>query len=202
MSSLNIADSEARDTVLVWLGAGSVEGGDWGITSKLGVHANDSGSLAQTQSGAVVQIIHQGDTLRKVGAGVQGARSLARIKGGNEGMLEDPVGAALWAIETLSCAVAGGVDAVFEVEVDHCDDAGDVDALEVADATTVVGGGLELREFVLGDFSLADGPVVVLVSGREDVDVGVGVVVSVAGAAGEGGRKDGGGEEGGEDGDG
>jgi len=92
-------------------------------------------------------------------------------------MLEDPVSAALWAIETLSCAVAGGVDAVFEVEVDHCDDAGDVDPLEVADAATVVRGGLELRELVLGDFSLADGPVVVLVGGREDVDVGAGVVV-------------------------
>jgi len=46
LSSLNIADSEARNAVLVWLGAGSVEGGDWGIASSLGVHANDSSSLA------------------------------------------------------------------------------------------------------------------------------------------------------------
>jgi len=118
-------------------------------------------------------------------------------------MLEYPVGAALWAVETLSCAVAGGMDAVFEVEVDHGDDTSDVDALEVAHAAAVVAWGLELRELGLGDLSLADGPVVVFVCAGEDVDVAVGVVVSVAAAeAGQGGSEDGGGEESREDGGG
>jgi len=118
-------------------------------------------------------------------------------------MLEYPVGAALWAVETLSCAVAGGMDAVFEVEVDHGDDTSDVDALEVAHAAAVVAWGLELRELGLGDLSLADGPVVVFVCAGEDVDVAVGVVVLVAAAeAGQGGSEDGGGEESREDGGG
>jgi len=109
-------------------------------------------------------------------------------------MLEHPIGAALWAVETLNCAVAGRVDTVFEKQVDHGDDAGDVDAFEVAHAATVVGGGLELGELGFCDLSLADGPVVVLVLGGEDVDVGVGVVVCVTAAeAGERGCQDGGG---------
>jgi len=109
-------------------------------------------------------------------------------------MLEHPIGAALWAVETLNCAVAGRVDTVFEKQVDHGDDAGDVDTFEVAHAAAVVGGGLELGELGLGDLSLADGPVVVLVLGGEDVDVGVGVVVCVAAAeASERGCQDGGG---------
>jgi len=118
-------------------------------------------------------------------------------------MLEYPVGAALWAVETLSCAVAGRLDAVFEVQVDHGDDAGDVDAFEVAHAAAVVGGSLELGEFGLGDLSLADGPVVVFVGAGEDVDVAVGVVAGVAAAeAGQGSSEDGGGEESREDGGG
>lgn len=88
------------------------------------------------------------------------------------------------------------MDAVFEIEVYHGDDAGDVDAFKVAHAAAVVGGGLELREFGLGDLSFADCPVVVVVEGGEDVDVGVGVVVCVAAGDGcERGCEDGGGEE-------
>jgi len=102
----------------------------------------------------------------------------------------------------LSCAVAGAVDAVFEVQVDHGDDAGDVDAFEVADAAAVVGGCLELGELGLGDFPLADGPVVVLLLVGEDVDVGVGVVVVVAADGSEGTGEDGGSKECGEDGGG
>jgi len=203
LSSLNIANCESGDTVFVWLSASDVECGDWSVASSLGVHANGSSSLRETQASAVVQIIDQCDILGEIGAGVQCARALSIIEASSESVLEDPVGAATWAVETLSCAVAGGVDAVFEVEVHHGDDAGDVDALEVADAATVIGGCLELRELGLGDLSLADGPVVVLVCVGEDVDVGVGVVVCVAAAeAVEGSSEDGGSEEGREDGDG
>ena len=46
-------------------------------------------------------------------------------------MFEDPVGTIRWAGEASGDAVAGGFDAVFEVEVDFCYDAGYVDALEV-----------------------------------------------------------------------
>jgi len=203
LSSQNISDSKSRNTILVWLGSSLIESGERSIASRLGVCAKDTGSLRETQSSAVVQIIHKGDVLRKVGAGVQGAGSLPIIKLGLESMLEYPVGAALWAVETLSCAVAGRFDAVFEVQVDHGDDAGDVDAFEVAHAAAIVGGGLELGEFVLGDFSLADCPVVIFVLGGEDVDVAVGVVAIVAAAeAGQGSSEDGGGEESREDGGG
>jgi hypothetical protein len=203
LSSLNISDSEARDAILVWLSSCLIESGDGSIASKLGVHANDTGSLRETQSSAVLQIIDQGNTLWKVGAGVQGAGSLSIIQASSESMLEYPVGAALWAVEALSCAVAGGVDAVFEVQVDHGDDAGDVDTFEVADTATVVVWGLKLGEFGLGDLSLADGPVFVFVGVGEDVDVVVGVVVCVAAAeAGEWGSEGGGGEESREDGGG
>jgi hypothetical protein len=203
LSSFNISDSEARNTILVWLGSGLIESGDGSIASSLGVHANDTGPLRKAQSSAVLQIIDQGNTLGKVGAGVQGARSLPIIQASSEGMLEYPVGAALWAVETLSCAVAGRVDAVFEVQVDHGDNASDVDALEVAHAAAVVGGGLKLRELGLGDLSLADSPVVIFVGTGEDVDVAVGVVVLVAAAeAGQGSSEDVGGEESREDGGG
>jgi hypothetical protein len=203
LSSLNISNREARNTVFIWLGSSWIERSDRSIASRLGVHANDTGSLRKTQSSAVVQIIDQVNTLGKVGAGVQGTRSLPIIQASRESMLEYPVGAALWAVETLSCAVAGRLDAVFEVQVDHGDDAGDVDAFEVAHAAAIVGGGLELGEFALGDFSLANGPVVVFVGAGEDVDVAVGVVVSVAAAeAGQGSSEDGGGEESREDGGG
>ena len=95
-------------------------------------------------------------------------------------MLEHPVGAGCWGLETFGGAVAGVVDAIFVEEVDHGHDAGDVDAGEVADAAAVVRGGLKGRELMFGHFALADGVVVVLVSGREDVDVMVGVIVLVA----------------------
>jgi len=97
-------------------------------------------------------------------------------------MLEHPIGAALWSFQTSCDTITGRIDAVAVEEVDHGDDARDVDAWEVADAATVVGGSGELGELVLGDFAAADGVVVVSVAGREDVDVGVVVVVLVAGA--------------------
>jgi len=99
-------------------------------------------------------------------------------------MFEDPVCAGEGAVETGCCAVAGRVDAVFVEEVDHRDDAGHVDAGEVADAAAVVGWCGEVGEAVLGDAAFADGIVGVGIAGREDVDVCVGVVVAVAGAEG------------------
>jgi hypothetical protein len=53
-------------------------------------------------------------------------------------MLVNSVGAGEGTRETDGDAVAGGVDAVFSVEVDFDDDAGHVDTLEVADAAGFV----------------------------------------------------------------
>lgn len=88
-------------------------------------------------------------------------------------------GASLGAIEALSGAVAGRFNAVLEVEVDHGNDTGDIDTLEVADTSSVVGWGLELRELMLGNFALADRPIIVLVGAGEDVEVRVGIITIV-----------------------
>jgi len=131
----------------------------------LGVHADNS------KASAVVQVVIESDALGEVGAGVESARALVVIKTGSEGVLEDPVGASLRAIETLSGAVASRFDAILEVEVDHGNDTGDIDTLEVADTSSILGWGLELRELVLGDLALADCPIIVLVGAGEDIDV-------------------------------
>lgn len=95
-------------------------------------------------------------------------------------MLEDPVGAAGGGFETAGCAVAGGVDAVFVVEVYHGDNTSDINAREVADTSAIIGRGLQTRELMLGNFAFADGIVVVFVSPREDVDILVGVIILIA----------------------
>jgi len=56
------------------------------------------------------------------------------------------------------------MDSVPEEEIDFSDDAGNIDAREVANAAAVVGGGLEVGELVLRDFAPADGIVVVSVA--------------------------------------
>lgn len=61
-------------------------------------------------------------------------------------------------------------------------DTGDVDTWEVANAAAIVGRGLELGEYALGDLALADGVVVIPVAAMEDVDVLVGVIAIIAGA--------------------
>jgi len=57
------------------------------------------------------------------------------------------------------------------IQVDHGNDTGDVDALEVSNTSSIVGWSLELRELSLGDLALADGIVIVLVGVGEDVDI-------------------------------
>jgi len=136
----------------------------------LGVHADNS------KASAVVQVVIESDALGEVGAGVESARALVVVKTSSEGVLEDPVGASLWAIEALSGAVASRFDAILEVEVDHGNDTGDIDTLEVADTSSILGWGLELRELVLGDLALADCPIIVLVGAGEDVEVRVGII--------------------------
>lgn len=108
-------------------------------------------------------------------------------------MFEYPVGARERTIETGGCAVAGGVDAVFVEEVDHRHNTRHIDSREVADAAAFVGWCAEVGETVLGDIALADGVLGIGVVGGEDVEVGVGGIVEVAGAEGTG--EDGGEEE-------
>jgi hypothetical protein len=97
------------------------------------------------EASAVGQIIRQGDVGRQVRARVQRARSLAAV-GGDEGVLVDPVRAGEGAGEAGGDAVAGGVDAVAGIEVDFGDNAGHVDALEVADAAGFAAWGHEVGE--------------------------------------------------------
>jgi len=93
-------------------------------------------------------------------------------------VFEDPVGAGAGAREAPGDAVAGGFDAVFEVEVDFGDDAGYINALEVWSWELVsglgrswTGGGLttytaavicrcyKVREFLFCDYAFADGTI-------------------------------------------
>jgi len=97
-------------------------------------------------------------------------------------MLEHPVGAAIRALEACCYTIAGGIDAIFVIEVHHGNDASDVDAGEVAYASTIVGGGLKLGEFAFGDFSFADGVVVVFIGRGEYVDGGVVILFVIADA--------------------
>lgn len=95
-------------------------------------------------------------------------------------MFENPVGAGFGTFQTSSGAVAGRVDAILVVKVDHGNNTSDVDAPEIADTSSIVGWCLELREFALRDLVLADSIVVVPVVAGEDVDIPVAFIVIVA----------------------
>jgi hypothetical protein len=89
------------------------------------------GGLKQAETSTIIKIVVQGDVGRKIGTRVQRARSLSAIQGGHEGMLVHPVRAREWTFEAGSDTIAGGVNAVFRIEVDFGDDASHVNALEV-----------------------------------------------------------------------
>jgi len=186
---VGIANDEAGNTILVGELAVIIQEGKRGVTTLLWV----VGGHQLLESGASTKVILKSDVGWEIRARVQGAGSLAIVTW-QEGVLEDPVGAGCWCLKASSGAVAGGIDAILVEEIDLGHNTGDIDAREIADASTIVRWSLEVRELVLGDFALADRPVVVLVLGGEDVDVGVGVVVCVAAAeASERGCQDGGG---------
>jgi len=170
----SIANSEARDTVLVWHGAVDVQEGQRRITTKLWVGPKRS----EVDTG--IEIVAESDGGWEVGRRVKSARTLAAIETSHESVLEDPVGAGSWMLETGCSAVAGAVDAVLEEEVDGGRDTCDIDAGKVANTPTIVGGGLQVREALLGDLAAADGVVIIFVVAGEDVDVLVGVIVLVA----------------------
>lgn len=195
MALVGVADGEARYSKLIWLGIGSVQEGERSVTALLSIHANYS------ETSAVAQVVVESDTLRKVGAGVESAGPLVVVDGSTgESVLKNPVGAGFWSIETLSGTVAGRVDAILVVEVDHRHDTGDIDSLEVSHTPSIISRGLKLREFALGDLSLADGPIVVFILAGKDVDIRVGRIIAVACA--EGTSENGGGKsEDGENGD-
>jgi len=179
-----IANSKARNTILVWHGSSGVQESQRSVAASLGV------GTKRGKARALVGIVLEGHAKREVRRGVQSAAAFAAVERGREGVLVDPVGAGGGVVETLCGAVAGAVDAVFEVEVLHRHDARDVDAGKVADAAAVFGWGLEERELMLGDLALADGVVVVLVVGGEDVDVSVGIIILIADFVGREGSRD------------
>jgi len=168
-----IADSEAGDTVLVWLSAVDVQEGQGSVASGLRIHPE------RREAGAAGEIVGECDARWEVGGGIECARSLSAIKRWDESVLEDPVGASGWVVETLGSAVAGAFDTVLEVQVLHGHDPGDVDTGEVAHATSIRSGSLKLRELPLGDLARADSVVLVLV-GAGEVDVWVGVIILIA----------------------
>jgi hypothetical protein len=103
-------------------------------------------------------------------------------------VFEDPVGAVAGAGEASGDAVAGGFDAVPEVEVDFGDDTGYVDALVVwgwelvrgfgrswtgvgltAYTAAVVCGCYKVGKFLFGDYAFADGTLPYVLSASVDV---------------------------------
>jgi hypothetical protein len=195
LSLVNVADRKARNSVCIRHGIVDIQESERSITALLSIHANNA------EASALGQVVVQSNTLGKVRAGVESAGALVVIDfGAGKGVLEDPVGAGFWSVEALGGTVAGGVDAILEVEVHHRNDTGDVNALEVTDASAVVGRSLEVWELALRNFALADCPVVVVVKARKDVDVRVGVIAVVTHAEGScenGGGKSQDGENGG-----
>jgi hypothetical protein len=139
--AITILRHEARDRTQVRDGAVHILEGEERTAAGLGVVPR----AQLVEAGALAQIIRQGDVGRQVRARVEGAGALAAV-GGDEGMLVDPVGAGEGAGEAGGDAVAGGVDAVAVVEVDFGDDAGHVDALEVANAAGFAAGDHEVGE--------------------------------------------------------
>jgi len=116
----------------------------------------------------VVEVDFDGHVGGQVELRVQRAGAFPTIEG-IEGVFEDPVVAGGRVGEALGDAVAGGFDAVFEVEVHFSDDAGHVDALVVAYAAAVVCGCYEVGKFVFGDFAFADCTLPAFVGIFEDV---------------------------------
>lgn len=155
----------------------------------MSVHANNA------EANTLVKVVVQSDTLGKVRAGVQSAGALVVIDcGSGESVFKDPVGARLRTIQTSDGTVAGRIDAILVVKVDHGNGTSDVDAPEVADTSSIVGWRLELREFPLCDLALADSIVIVLVVAGEDVDTVVAIIAIVASVLAEWASEDRGGK--------
>jgi len=189
LALVDIADSEARDSIGIRHSPVDVQERKRSVTALLSVHANN------TEANTLVKVVVQSDALGKVRAGVKSAGALVVIdRGSDESVFIDPVGACFRTIQTSNGTVAGGVDAILVVKVDHGNDTSDVDAPEVADTSSIVGWCLELREFPLRDLALADSVVVVLVAAGEDVDIAVAVIAVVASVLAEWASKDRGGK--------
>jgi len=189
LALVGIADSEARDSIGVGHSPVDVQECKRSVTALLSVHANN------TEANTLVKVVVQSDTLGKVRAGVQSAGALVVIDcGSGESVFEDPVGARLRSLQTSTSTVAGRVDAILVVKVDHGNDTSDVDAPEVADTSSIVGWCLELREFAFRDLALADSIVVVLVVAGEDIDFAVAIIATVASVLAEWASEDRGGE--------
>jgi len=116
------------------------------------------------------QVIVESDTRGKIGRGVKGARATAAIKG-IEGVFPDPVCARGRSGEAGGNAVAGCLN-LGELDIDFGYDAGHVDTLVVANATTAeVWWDYERWEFLGCDFIIADCTLESRVGIFEDVEL-------------------------------
>jgi hypothetical protein len=178
LALVDIADSETRDSICVRHSPVGVQECERSITALLSVHADN------TEANTLIKVVVQSDVLGKVGAGVESARALVVINyGSDESVLKDPISTGLRTVETSSGTVAGRVDAILVVKVDHGNDTSDIDALEVTNTSSILGWCLELRELPLGNLALADGVVIVLVVAGEDVDVAVVATIASVGTS-------------------
>ena len=189
LALVDIADSEARDSIGIRHRPVDVQERKRSVTALLSVHANN------TEANTLVKVVVQSDPLGKVRAGVKSAGALVVIdRGSDESVFVDPVGARFRTIQTSNGTVASRLDAILVVKVHHGNDTSDVDSPEVADTSSIVGWCLELREFPLRDLALADSVVVVLVATGEDVDIAVAVIAIVASVLAEWASEDRGGK--------
>jgi len=123
----SVTDGETRDPIVVYHSPVNVQECLRSITALLSIHAHN------TEADAVVQVVVESHTLGEIGAGVESAGALVVIDGGSsEGVLEDPVGASLGFLEAGADTIAGAVDAILVVEIDHGHDTSDINAGEVA----------------------------------------------------------------------
>jgi len=126
LTLVDIADSEAGDTIAIRHGVVGIQERERSITALLSVHANNS------EANTLVKVVVESDAHGKVGAGVESARTLVVVDGGaGEGVFKDPVGASLRSFKTRNGTIAGRVDAILGEEIDHGHDTRDINSREI-----------------------------------------------------------------------
>jgi hypothetical protein len=203
LALIGIADSEAGDPIFVYHRVVGIQECERSISALLSVHVN------KAEANTLVKVVVESNTHGKVRTRVEGATTHIIVDGSaGESVFIDPICARGWIIQTGNCAVTGRFNAIFSEEIDHGYDTSDVNRREVSsvqlavvlvkiegedlpNATTFVGWSLELRKHILGDLSLADGIVVIMVFAGEDVDIGVVIIPTVTTGLAKGAGKHG-----------
>jgi hypothetical protein len=127
LALIGIADSEAGDPIFVYHRVVGIQECERSISALLSVHVN------KAEANTLVKVVVESNTHGKVRTGVQCTTSLIIVDGSaGETVLEDPVGARDWMIQTGNCAVTGRFNAIFSEEIDHGYDTSDVNCREVS----------------------------------------------------------------------